>query len=84
MGAEFLRVTDDELRRVFCELGFFTSSPTLAPLLRQAYRAAFVSDITVLLEGETGTGKQVLALAIHRLDQKRKVFPFLSRCIAVP
>ena len=78
MGTEFLRVTDDELRRVFCELGFFTSSPALAPLLRLAYRAALVSDITVLLEGETGTGKQVLALAIHRLDQKRKASPFIT------
>jgi transcriptional regulator with GAF, ATPase, and Fis domain len=37
-----------------------------------------VSDITVLLEGETGTGKQVLALAIHRLDQKRKAYPFIT------
>src|SRR5271157_5160793 len=73
-----LRVTDDELRRGFGELGFLTASHALMPLLRQAYKAACVSDITVLLEGETGTGKQVLAFAIHRLDQKRKAFPFIT------
>ena len=71
-------VTDDELQREFNELGFFSASHALMPLLRQAYKAACVSDITVLLEGETGTGKQVLAFAIHRLDQKRKAFPFVT------
>ena len=30
----------------------------------------------MLIEGETGTDKQVLALAIHRLDQKRGARPF--------
>jgi transcriptional regulator with PAS, ATPase and Fis domain len=31
-----------------------------------------------MLEGETGTGKQVLAQAIHLLDQKRRPFPFVT------
>jgi transcriptional regulator with PAS, ATPase and Fis domain len=71
-------LTADQLRRVFSELGFVTGSDELAPLLRQAYKAACVSDITILLEGETGTGKQVLAYAIHRLDQKRRAYPFVT------
>jgi len=71
-------LTADELRRSFGELGFVTGSDALAPLLHQAYKAACVSDITILLEGETGTGKQVLAYAIHRLDQKRRAFPFVT------
>ena len=50
-------LTNDDLRRSFEELGFVTGSEALLPLLRQAYKAACVSDITVLLEGETGTGK---------------------------
>jgi transcriptional regulator with PAS, ATPase and Fis domain len=73
-----LCLTDDELRRRFDELGFVTGSDTLIPLLRQAYKAAFVSNITILIEGETGTGKQVLASAIHHLDQKRRMFPFVT------
>ena len=71
-------LSDDELRRRFDEVGFVTSSHLLVPVLRQAYRAACASDITVLLEGETGTGKQVLASAIHRFDQKRGAFAFVT------
>lgn len=78
MGPFVPAMTDDELRRHFDELGFITGSDALLPLLRQVYKAACVSDITVLLEGETGTGKQVLAFAIHCLDQKRRAYPFIT------
>src|SRR5271163_4254564 len=60
-------------------MGFVTgSSGSMTPVLRVAYKAAQVSDIAVLLEGETGTGKQVLAQAIHKLDQKRRAFSFVT------
>jgi transcriptional regulator with GAF, ATPase, and Fis domain len=78
MGIEGAFLTDNELRQSFDELGFVTGSQELVPLLRHAYKAACVSDITVFLEGETGTGKQVLASAIHRLDQKRRASPFVT------
>jgi transcriptional regulator with PAS, ATPase and Fis domain len=67
-----------ELQRIFDELGFVTRSPQMMPLLLRARKAAEVSDINVLLEGETGTGKQVLAQGIHRLDRKRGPFPFVT------
>ncbi len=67
-----------ELQRLFCELGFVSGSDHLLPLLQRARKAAEISDVTVLIEGETGTGKQVLAQAIHRLDAKRKPFAFIT------
>jgi transcriptional regulator with GAF, ATPase, and Fis domain len=67
-----------ELQRLFCELGFVSGSDQLLPLLQRAHKAAEISDVTVLIEGETGTGKQVLAEAIHRLDGKRKPFSFIT------
>ena len=67
-----------QLREIFSELGFVTTCPRMSPVLQCAYKAAHVSDTTVLLQGETGTGKQVLARAIHCLDQKRCRFPFIT------
>jgi DNA-binding NtrC family response regulator len=63
---------------IFRELGFVSGSDQLLPLLQRAHKAAEISDVTVLIEGETGTGKQVLAQAIHRLDRKRNSFPFTT------
>jgi transcriptional regulator with PAS, ATPase and Fis domain len=69
---------DLELQHTFELLGFVTASRDMLPLLQRARRAAEASDVTVLLEGETGTGKQVLAQGIHNLDQKRKTFSFVT------
>jgi two-component system response regulator GlrR len=70
--------SQETLQQVFEGLGLVTRSPAMTPLLQQAYKAAYVSDVTLLIEGETGTGKQVLAQAIHRLDQKRCGCPFVT------
>lgn len=69
---------DESLRQTFEWLGFVTNSPRLISTLRQARKAAEASDITVLLEGETGTGKQVIAQGIHRLDRKRSSCSFVT------
>jgi transcriptional regulator with PAS, ATPase and Fis domain len=71
-------VPNDQLRETFARLGFVTASDAMVPTLRQALKAASASDVTILLEGETGTGKQVLAQAIHHLDPKRANFPFVT------
>jgi DNA-binding NtrC family response regulator len=42
------------------------------------------TDLNVLITGETGTGKEVVANAIHKLS-KRKKYPFISvNCGAIP
>lgn len=50
----------------------------MTPVLQCAFKAAQASDTTILIQGETGTGKQVLARAIHNLDAKRAQFPFVT------
>jgi len=52
------------------------SSPALDPCLTLLRRAA-VSDANVLLLGETGTGKEIFARAIHKLS-RRHGEPFLA------
>jgi DNA-binding NtrC family response regulator len=69
---------DREVQAVFARLGFVTHSANVVSVLQQAYKAAVVSDVTVLLEGETGTGKQVLAQALHKLDRKRSSSAFVT------
>ncbi|MEQ1559513.1 MAG: sigma-54 dependent transcriptional regulator [Methyloglobulus sp.] len=58
-------------------------SPALQSLLRSAKIAA-ATDVTVLLKGETGTGKEVLANAIQR-SSHRADKPFITlNCAALP
>jgi DNA-binding NtrC family response regulator len=71
VGPPSADVPDADLVRVFRDLGFVTGSSGLLPLLRRTFKSACVSDTTLIIEGETGTGKQVLANAIHQLDRKR-------------
>jgi sigma-54-dependent transcriptional regulator len=58
-------------------------SPPFKAALRLAERAA-ASSIATLLLGETGTGKDVFANAIHRLSARR-IRPFVAQnCAALP
>ena len=71
-------LSDDALRKTFDGMGITSCSPNVIAVLRRAHKAAEVSDVTVLIQGETGTGKQLLAQSIHRLDQKRGAFSFVT------
>ena len=62
--------------------GFLHASPPMAELAQLASRAA-QSNATILLTGESGTGKQVLAEFIHRASA-RQDGPFVYvNCVAL-
>lgn len=58
-------------------------SPSVHKMIELAKKVA-VTDTTVLLMGETGTGKELLAEAIHLASRRRKG-PFIAiNCAAIP
>jgi two-component system response regulator GlrR len=62
---------------------FVTASPQMEGLLRQA-RLVAQSDASVLISGASGTGKELLARAIHKAS-KRAEAPFVAvNCAAIP
>lgn len=59
-------------------------SRAMAEVAAQVVQVAAHPDTTVLLQGETGTGKDVIAHAIHILS-RRAVYPFVDiNCAALP
>ncbi len=65
----------DQPRREFTDFhGMVTASNRMMGVFRLLEKAA-ETDASVLLQGETGTGKELLARALHRLSQRRNA-PF--------
>jgi len=63
--------------------GFITRDPHMVALLRQLQQAA-PTEACILLQGESGTGKNVLARMVHRLSTRAN-FPFVEvNCAAIP
>jgi formate hydrogenlyase transcriptional activator len=58
-------------------------SPALKRVLEQVATVA-ASDATVLVLGETGTGKELIARAIHRLSLRRDAGFIKVNCAAIP
>src|SRR5262245_58960735 len=63
--------------------GIIGSSPALKVVLTEAERVA-PTDSTVMVLGETGTGKELIARAIHNLSTRSRC-PFVKvNCAAIP
>jgi transcriptional regulator with PAS, ATPase and Fis domain len=63
--------------------GILTADPEMARVLQTVHQIA-TTDLSVLIEGETGTGKELIARAVYRHSARVKG-PFIAlNCAAVP
>jgi two-component system NtrC family response regulator len=73
--------TPDPLTSIGLVVG---QSTAMDEVVRQMRQVAASPDTTVLLQGETGTGKEVFARAIHALS-RRAAYQFVDvNCAAIP
>ena len=59
------------------------ASPTLRLILRDVKTVA-ATDAAVLILGETGTGKELIARAIHNLSARRRHALVRADCASIP
>jgi len=69
---------DCAMKQTMRKLGIIGESPSMLAIFRTLMRISLMSDLPVLLSGETGTGKERLARAIHALDPKRSKGPLIT------
>ena len=78
------QLEEQSTRSTMERLGVVGESPAMVAVFRSVIRFSVLSDLPVLITGETGTGKELVARAIHRLDLKRAQHPFVAlNCGAV-
>jgi formate hydrogenlyase transcriptional activator len=74
---------EDEIRTNFNFGEIVGESPALSQVLKQVEIVA-PTDSTVLIQGETGTGKELIARAIHNLSGRRARTFVKLNCAAIP
>jgi transcriptional regulator with GAF, ATPase, and Fis domain len=73
------------LSSIMMEAGFAGQSSNVLSLFRSVLAVSLIPDLPVLITGETGTGKELVAQSIHSLDPKRKRQQMVSiNCAALP
>ena len=78
-------VEEKEILQIMRRTGFAGRSAAAIRLFRSVRRVGILTDLPVLITGETGTGKELLATAIHFLDPSRSRKPFVAvNCAALP
>lgn len=63
--------------------GIITADPAFSTILQTAHKVA-VTDLPVLVQGETGTGKELVARAIYRHSNRCRAALVVVNCASIP
>jgi transcriptional regulator with GAF, ATPase, and Fis domain len=75
---------DQRLQATMAQLGIVGTSTPMLGLVRAIARLAPLSDVPAVILGETGSGKELVARALHQLDPCRQQGPMLTlNCAAL-
>src|SRR5216684_3885177 len=74
---------EDEIRTEYNFEEIIGESAALKRILKEVETVA-PTDSTVLIQGETGTGKELIARAIHNLSKRRERTFVKMNCAAIP
>jgi formate hydrogenlyase transcriptional activator len=74
---------EDEMRSEFNFEEIIGDDPEILKVLSQV-RTVAPTDATVLILGETGTGKELIARAVHRMSERRGRSFIKMNCAAIP
>jgi DNA-binding NtrC family response regulator len=72
------RIEEHEITAIMHDLGMVGQSANMMRVFRSVVHFSALSDLPVLITGETGTGKEGLARALHHLDPRRSQGPFVA------
>lgn len=85
LSAQVIETADAADDDIFARFGLIIGrSPAMREIVAMAQQVAFRPAATVLLQGESGTGKDVLARAIHALSPRTSYQFVAINCAAVP
>src|SRR5262249_20742453 len=74
---------EEEIKTAYSFEEIIGTSPALTRILKQVATVA-PTDSTVLIRGETGTGKELIARAIHNLSARSERTLVKLNCAAIP
>ncbi len=83
VGIEDQQLFSESEMSEYCFEGIIGKSPAIQKVIEQVSIVA-PTDATVLLLGETGTGKELVANAIHNLSRRRGRTFVRMNCAAIP
>ncbi len=78
------RILKETIQKQFSDFRIIGNSPQILELIKKLEKVAADAKTTCLIQGESGTGKDLIARAIHQMSSRRQA-PFVPiNCAAIP